>query len=159
MKQAYAPSDNSDAFVTGAFKTDQAIRRIGEGLLDHSLPKPEWTHAAHCAAAIYFMRERPELDLRRRMPLIIRSYNIATGAANTDTSGYHETITQLYLTVIAQFLTVVDKKMSLHMAVNFFMRSPFCKLDYLLLFYSRDRLFSTEARRRFIEPDLRAFPA
>jgi hypothetical protein len=28
-----------------------AIARIGEGLIAADLPKPEWTHAAHVAAA------------------------------------------------------------------------------------------------------------
>lgn len=159
MNRAHALTDTEDRQFPGPFESDQEIRRIGQGLLDHSLPKEEWSHAAHCAAAIYFMLERPEIELGRRMPLIIRSYNVATGVENTQDSGYHETITQLYLKVIRQFLCVVSNDMALYEIVNFFMCSPFCKLDYLLLFYSRSRLFSKQARRQFVEPDLRPLPA
>ncbi|MFT6571747.1 MAG: hypothetical protein ACJAWY_003475, partial [Sphingomonas echinoides] len=29
------------------FPDDAAILRVGHGLLDHSLPRAEWTHEAH----------------------------------------------------------------------------------------------------------------
>ena len=159
MSRAHALTYPNDNTVSGGFDTDHEIRRIGEGLLDHSLPEEKWNHAAHCAAAIYFMVERPELDLPRRLPVIIRSYNVAKGVRNTEFSGYHETITQHYLKTIGQFLSVVGEDMGLNEIVNFFMRSPFSKLDYLLIFYSRELLFSVEARRQFVEPDIRPFPA
>ena len=159
MKQAHALADLEGDMASDKYDTDHEIRCIGEGVLDHSLPEEEWTHGAHCAAAIYFMVERPELDLPRRMSVIIRSYNVANGVPNTDSTGYHETITQLYLKTIGQFLSVIGDDMALCETVNFFLRSPFSKLDYLLMFYSRELLFSTEARRQFVEPDLRPFPA
>ena len=43
------------------FSSDAEIDRIGRGLLDRSLPKAEWTHAAHFAAAFWLLR-RSELD-------------------------------------------------------------------------------------------------
>ena len=33
------------------FSSDAEIERIGRGLIDRSLPKAEWTHAGHFAAA------------------------------------------------------------------------------------------------------------
>ena len=158
MSRAHLLTGSEDKLFCSPFGTDQEVRRIGERLLDLSLPREEWTHAAHCAAAIYFMLEQPKLDLPRRLPVLIRSYNIANGVLNTQNSGYHETVTQLYLKVIAQFLSVMGADMALHEVVNFFLRSPFSKLDYLLLYYSPERLFSAEARRRLVEPDIRPFP-
>ncbi len=145
------PRPAGDVFCSNA-----EIRRIGERLLDHSLPRAEWTHAACCAAVIYFMREKPEMDVKHRMPTMIRAYDAATGAPDADPARCHETITQVMLHVIQRFLTVVDEHASLVDAVNLFLRSPFARIDYLLLFYSRERLFSAEARRRFVEPDVRA---
>ncbi len=152
-------TDIEESPFAGMFFSDQQVRSLGEGLLDHSLPVEDWTYAAHCAAAIYFTLERPELDLPRRMPVIIRSYNIAKGVRNTGTGGHHETLTQLCLKTIVQFLSVLGDGMSLYEIVNFFIRSPFGKLDYFLMFYSRDQLFSPKARRQFVEPDIRPFPA
>ena len=140
------------------FHGNKEIERIGAGLLNCTLPKKEWTHAAHCAAVFYLLRLKPEIDLSRHMPAIIRSYNEATGVPNTQSSGYHETITQVFLRFIDQFLAVIDREMELYESVNFFLRTPFCTLDYLLIFYTRERLFSTGARRSFIDPDIRPLP-
>ncbi len=74
------------------FSCDSEIDRVGRGLLDRSLPKAEWTHAGHFAAAIWVLR-RPDMDAARDMPGLIRAYNEATGVHNTDSTGYHETIT------------------------------------------------------------------
>ena len=74
------------------FSSDVEIERIGRGLLDRSLPKAEWTHAGHFAAAFWVLR-RPNMDAARDLPGLIRAYNEATGVHNTDTTGYHETIT------------------------------------------------------------------
>jgi hypothetical protein len=54
---------------------DDEVRSIGRRLLDRTLAKQAWTHAAHCVAAVYLIRERPDIDLARAMPDIIRRYN------------------------------------------------------------------------------------
>jgi len=74
------------------FTSDAELERIGRGLLDRSLPKIEWTHAAHFAVALWLLQQ-PEMQAERDMPGLIRGYNEATGVPNTDTGGYHETIT------------------------------------------------------------------
>jgi hypothetical protein len=75
------------------FTSDDEVEVIGCGLLDLTLPKIEWTHAAHFAAALWFLARHPKLDLPRELPNIIRAYNDVIGVPNTDSSGYHETIT------------------------------------------------------------------
>jgi predicted DNA-binding protein (MmcQ/YjbR family) len=60
------------------FSSDSEIDRIGRGLLDRSLPKAEWTHSGHFAAAVWVLR-RPDMDAARDMPGLIRAYNEATG--------------------------------------------------------------------------------
>lgn len=86
------------------FTSHDEIRAIGLGLVDRTLPKPAWTHAAHFAAALWLLACRPELEVSRAMPGIIRAYNQATGVANTDTSGYHERITQASIRAARCFL-------------------------------------------------------
>src|SRR6185312_16546521 len=78
------------------FSSDSEIERIGRGVFERTLPKPEWTHAAHFAAAFWVLT-RPDMEATRDMPGLIRAFNEATGTPNTDTSGYHETITQISL--------------------------------------------------------------
>jgi hypothetical protein len=138
------------------FTSDSAIDRIGRGLIDRSLPKAEWTHAAHFAAAFWLLR-RPEMHAMRDMPGLIRAYNEATGVPNTDTSGYHETITMASLRVARAWLAARPHE-PLHAALNELLASDWGRSDWLLAYWSRSLLFSVAARRAWIEPDLKALP-
>ncbi|MEA3141547.1 MAG: hypothetical protein QOK23_3716 [Gammaproteobacteria bacterium] len=139
------------------FTSDDDIDAIGRRVLDLSLPKAQWTHAAHFATALWLMARRPDLDPSSAMPGFIRAYNEATGVANTDNSGYHETITQASLRAARNFL-VLHPDRSLFANCNALMASPLGRSDWLLAYWSRDRLFSVEARRRWQEPDLKPLP-
>ena len=76
---------------------DAGIERIACGLIDRTLPKQEWTHRAHFAAALWLLSHPDVLVKAGGMAPIIRQYNEATGVWNTDSGGYHETITQASL--------------------------------------------------------------
>ena len=136
------------------FRTDAAVRHVGKGLLDRSLAKAEWTHEAHLAACLWLLRERPDIVPERDLPAIISAYNVAAGGENTDSAGYHETLTQLYVTAIRQFAAALPPETPLAVAVHRLLESEIAARDWPLRLYSRDRLFSVEARRRFVEPDL-----
>jgi len=140
------------------FPTDAAIERIGEGLLARTLPRPDWTHEAHLAATTYLLLKRPDIDLDKALPGIIRAYNESVGGVNSDTEGYHETITRVFLSGVRLFLAEADLRLALHELVNGLLQSPMGRRDWPLRFYSPERLFSVEARRRFVEPDLAALP-
>lgn len=139
------------------FTSDDEVSAIGRGLIDRTLPKAEWTHAAHFAAALWILTYRAEMDAAREMPAIIRAYNQATGVANTDTSGYHETITQASLRAARAFLAP-RRRSPLFMTCNALLASRLGEPDWLLDYWSRERLFSIEARRAWLDPDLQALP-
>jgi hypothetical protein len=137
---------------------DAAIRRVGEGFLACTLPKSEWTHEAHISTTCWLLIERasdilPERDL----PALIRRYNESVGGVNSDTEGYHETITQVFIRTLR--LTLVEREgEALHARVNAVLLAPEGRRDWPLRFYSRDLLFSKEARLGWVEPDLSALP-
>jgi hypothetical protein len=139
------------------FNSDDEIAAIGAGLLDLSLPKSRWTHAAHFAAALWLISCRQDLDASRDLPGFIRAYNEATGVANTDTEGYHETITQASLRAARGFLQQEPAR-TLFATCNALMASPLGKSDWLLVYWTRARLFSVQARRCWVEPDLKPLP-
>lgn len=136
------------------FSNDNEIARAGRKFLDLSLPKPEWTHAAHFAVTLWLMRHRPDLELETQMPGLIRSFNEATGTPNTDTGGYHETITQASLGAARMFLASTPGK-PLHEILDMLLASPLGDSKWLLTHWSRERLFSVEARRGWLAPDLK----
>jgi len=136
--------------------SDADIERIGLGVLTRTLPKPEWTHAAHFAAAFWLLT-RPDRDAMREMPALIRAYNEATGVANTDSTGYHETITLASLRAARAWLDA-HKGRPLHVALNELLDSAYGRSDWLLAHWSKALLFSVPARRGWVEPDLQPLP-
>jgi len=140
------------------FTSDAEIERLGEGLLACKLPRADWTHEAHFAATTYLVTRRPEIDLDTELPGIIRRYNESVGTPNSDSEGYHETITRLFLSGVRLFLAEADQDESLHELVNELLLSPMGRRDWPLRFYSRELLFSVEARRHFVPPDIAALP-
>lgn len=140
------------------FVTDDAIVRIGEGLLARTLPRADWTHEAHLAATTYLVLQRPDIDLDEKLPGIIRRFNESLGGVNSDTEGYHETITRSFLKGVRLFLDQADTRSPLHRLVNELLLSPMGRRDWPLRFYSRERLFSVEARTAHVGPDLASLP-
>ena len=140
------------------FHSDDDIARIAHGIEDTTLPKAEWTHAAHFAAALWLIRQYGLDQACRMMPAIIRRYNEATGVRNTDTSGYHETITLASLRAAAAWLGDVAGDHSLADIGNRLMLSHLGRSDWLLTYWSRELLFSAAARGFWQEPDLHPLP-
>jgi hypothetical protein len=140
------------------FSSEAEIIRIGEGLAACSLPRAEWTHAAHFAAALWLMRYRPDLDAACEMPGLIRAYNESVGRVNDDSGGYHETITQASLRAARGVLAANPADVPVYRIVNALMSSGLANPNWLLEYWSRDRLMSVEARRTWLEPDLKSLP-
>lgn len=135
------------------FESAAAIRRVGEGLLARTLPRAEWTHEAHLAATLWLVVERPDIDLDAELPGIIRRYNESVGGRNTDSEGYHHTITLTYLAAIRDHAAATEGE-ELSARVNALLASERGEREWPLRFYSPGRLFSVEARLDFVSPDL-----
>jgi hypothetical protein len=140
------------------FASDADLARVGEGLLATDLPRAEWTHEAHLGATAYLRLRHPEVDLDAELPGLIRRYNESVGGVNSDSEGYHETITRVFLHGIRLFLAEADLGEPLHDIVNELLLSPMGAREWPLRFYSPSRLFSIEARRAWVAPDLSARP-
>jgi len=139
------------------FTSDDEVLVIGHGLITRTLPKPAWTHAAHFSATLWLLARRPATEVMRDLPGMIRAYNEATGVANSDTSGYHETITQASIRAADGFL-IASPPRPLFATCNALMASPLGSSEWLLSYWSRPRLFSVEARRAWLDPDIRELP-
>lgn len=137
---------------------DSATSRLAQRFTDRSLPCEEWTHEAHLRVGLWHVVRYGETEALDRLRRCIRSYNGVCGIANTDTSGYHETTTRFYVKLIAHFCETrgaddpIESLAEELIAALGDRRLPF---DY----YSRQRLMSVEARRGWLEPDLRPMPS
>jgi hypothetical protein len=86
----------------------------------------------------------------------ITSYNESVGTPNTDTSGYHETITRFYVTVIDRFLAGADRTAPIDDLAGRLI-ADYGDRRLVLRCYSESRLFSPVARRSWVEPDIKSF--
>ena len=64
----------------------------------------------------------------------------------------------MFLHGVRLFLGEVSRQGPIHELVNELLLSPIGRRDWPLRFYSRERLFSVDARRMFVEPDIDELP-
>jgi hypothetical protein len=136
-----------------SFETDDEIAATAHAMRTCSLPKAAWTHAAHFAVALWLLRDRGEAAYAD-MPGMIRRYNESVGGRNTDTEGFHATITRASLDVAAAALAVRPGA-PLHAVLADMMAGPYGRSDWILTHWTKDVLFSVEARRVWVAPDLK----
>lgn len=137
---------------------DSSIEHLALRFIDRSLPRAEWTHEAHWAAALWLARHRPELTTPDAMRGLITGFNEATGTVNSDSSGYHHTITLASMRAAAHHLHAHPADRPLHDVLASLMASPHGHPDWLLDYWTRDKLFSPETRRDWVAPDVAALP-
>ena len=125
-----------------------------------TLPKTDFTHGAHVATAASYLFNAPAFSIETVLPEIrqrIRAFNEAVGGANTETSGYHETLTHFWLIIVADHLrnsTPATRLEAAKSAVQVFGEARTLHTRY----YSGDVVKDTAARQTWRRPDLLPLP-
>ncbi len=142
--------------------TPDAVSRIYAGLVNRTLPQAEWTHEAHLVAATVLLRAEGLAGAEAQMPGMIQRYNVAVGGSNTDSGGYHHTITLFYLRAIHHVLREGGLLSPIRVddvtACRAVLDAALADRDAPLAHYSAELLFSVAARRAWMEPDLAPLP-
>ena len=123
-----------------------------------TLPKRDWTHAAHLAVGLWHVRRYGRDDALARLRPGISRLNESHGTVNSSTGGYHETVTRAYVQLLAAF-AASHAALTEAQCVTELLGDPLADKEALLHFYSSARLFSREARLGWMEPDLVPLPA
>jgi hypothetical protein len=127
--------------------------QLVEAFTSCTLPKDEWTHHAHLKVGLWHLLHYSPSESIERLRQGIKRYNVACGIENTESQGYHETITQFYVWLINQFIQQVDCLQSIDALADELINRYGDKL-LPFSYYSRDRLMSKTARLEWVEPDL-----
>jgi len=137
-----------------SWPTESELQDLIARFQDATLPASEWTHQAHLVTGLWHVTLFNEVDALNHMRGGILRLNTAHGTPNTDTRGYHETITRAYLVLLAGF---VRDHADVHGAAlaRTLLSSPLAQREALFKYYSKDLLMSVAARRDWVEPDLR----
>ncbi len=118
-----------------------------------TLPKSEWTHEAHLIVGLKMVLTYKEQAFPEMKKHIIR-FNESIGTINSESSGYHETLTVFWLWAIQQFC---EEKSITQFDVDaideLLFYEPLSRRKLVEDYYSEAILLLPEARRRFIRPD------
>jgi hypothetical protein len=123
-----------------------------------TLPRSEWTHREHLVVALWYFHHYSEQDALDRLRRGIRCYNESQGGANTATSGYHETLTVFWSRIVRGFLLLAEPEQPVACLAANLLATYGARRDLWHEYYSYDVVKCTEARRRWVEPDLKPLP-
>ncbi|XP_060077751.1 uncharacterized protein LOC132557281 [Ylistrum balloti] len=136
----------------------RSFRSVGDEIFikafeDASLPFEDWTHEAHLKMAWNYISEFGKDGATPHIVEGIQNFN----KQNEDKVkyDYHETITMFYISVVTDAIQRGNAD-----CFDDFISSHTYLLDRSLpsQYYSKSRLFSPEARHRFVSPDIRPLP-
>jgi len=124
---------------------DLTSQRIFNAFSDRTLPKSEWTHEAHLRVCWIALATKDQTDALKFLRRAVSAYNEATGVENSQTGGYHETLTRYYVGAVASLDAVTFNDVN---------DAPRCSTTAPLRHLTRTVLFSRTARTEWIEPDI-----
>ena len=144
--------------TTTVSSSDAEIEHLGEGLLACTLERagldPRGASRLRRPISCF---ERPDIDLDGELaghhPPLQRERRRREQRHRGLSRDDHPTAS---CTAFASSSTMPDAREPLHELVNELLLSPMGRRDWPLRFYSRERLFSVEARLTRVEPDLEA---
>ena len=154
------PSGNTDSSTAAGaheefvlLESGASLQRFVEAWKAGRLPKAAWTHSAHVAMAAYFAFDHAAEATYSIMKSGIIHHNTSVGTANTEDSGYHETLTRFWAGEIGEFVRsgrFPSRFEGVRAAVNAFGEER----DRFRKFYSFDVVRDRRARREWVPPDL-----
>ena len=137
MSQALSPDDRR-------FSEDFTAGRIEPGAFDHR---------AHIRLAYSLLAEH---DTETALTLMRGALQAFIRHNNVPVAKYHETLTRAWILAVRHFMATSPVAAS---AAEFIAGNPrMLDAKIMLTHYSAEVLFSTEARARFVEPDLEKIP-
>ncbi len=138
--------------------TEEAIEEAIDAFLKAfeagTLVKERFTHSGHLLVGACFVHQLGEVAAIDHMRLCVRRFNEAVAGKNTESGGYHETITVFWIKLLAALCSAhaeLPRAEFAALAVERYRDRRDCFKD----FYDFDVLGSTEARRVWVAPTLK----
>ena len=134
------------------YENDTEIEKVVASFEDTSIARADWKHSHHLVVAFYYVeRFGLESSVEKIRDGLFKLLTEGFKLDLTKEMPYHETLTVFWMRTVADFAATTNG-LPLHEKANSLIEK-FDK-DFPLKFYSREYLFSEEARARFVEPDL-----
>lgn len=130
---------------------EDEILALVKSFEDGTISRDDWRHAEHLLVALFYLSHHDFETALTRMRDGIFNLLRAFEVDLTKEMPYHETLTVFWMRAVSDFKN--SKNGSSFIEICNELVTNFDK-DYPLKFYSREFLFSDEARARFVEGDL-----
>lgn len=133
------------------YKTDEDILAVVREFETGTIARDKWRHAEHLTVALYYLSrhdfETALVKMRDGIFNLLKSFGVDLNVEMP----YHETLTVFWLRTVADFKNSKNGASIVEICNE--LVEKFDK-DYPLKFYSREQLFSDEARAKLVEGDL-----
>lgn len=133
------------------YKSESEIHALVRSFEEATMAQSDFKHAEHLVVALYYVTHHDlETATSKMRDGIFKLLREAFAIDLTKDMPYHETLTVFWMRIVDRFNssrngeTLIDKANELVAAYD---------KDYPLKFYSREYLFSTEARTAYVQPD------
>lgn len=120
------------------------------------LPEPIWTHRSHLRMAWLFLRRHSLDEAHILLRVGIIRLNVFHTLVETPSRGYHETLTRVWLSLVAAEMAAFDAPTSEAFVEA---RLPALGKDAVMRHYSPELVGSVRARAAFVAPDRAPLPA
>ncbi len=137
---------------TRDFADDAEVRTLVAAFETASLAVAEFTHAAHIAVGLAYLAEAPLVPATARMRAALYHFVAQHGA-----SGYHETLTVFWMRLLDHVARARYADLPLWARINAVVER-YGTMAPVWAHYSRDQLFGSIARERWVAPDLFPLP-
>lgn len=147
------PAENATPALS--LDSEAATLAIVDGFRARTLPHARWTHHAHLVVGLWHVLNLPPGGALDALRSGIRAYNTAVGTPNSDTDGYHKTITAFYAWAIDRFVREAEAGSTFLDLARRLLASRCAQREFPFEYYSRNRLLSVAARRGWLAADLK----
>ncbi|MBK8464375.1 MAG: hypothetical protein IPL32_00955 [Chloracidobacterium sp.] len=138
------------------YKTENEIAEVVRTFEDATISRDKWKHAEHLTVALHYLClhdiDTATEKMRTGIFKLLKAFEVDLNKEMP----YHETLTIFWMRTVADFNASKNGDSLLDKANELVAKYD---KDYPLKFYSRDFLFSVEARAEYVDGDLQKFTA
>jgi len=133
------------------YETESDIETVVRAFENAAIKRDDWRHAEHLTVALYYIWHHDFDFALARMRAGIFNLLKAFAVDLSKEMPYHETLTVFWIRTISDFVKSKNETSIVEICNEMI---EHLDKDYPLKFYSREILFSDEARKNFVEGDL-----
>jgi hypothetical protein len=137
--------------IMSKYRSEKEILDLVRAFEAGTISRADWRHAEHLTVAMYYLLDMPLTDAVGKMRRNLVNHLRMAGVDLEKEMPYHETLTVFWMRAVNDFLASANRASMLDKANE--LVGKFDK-DYPLRFYTREYLFSDEARAGFVEGDI-----